>query len=327
MVMKRFNNLGPARRVMIRGAASGGLRLARNLIRKRIQQRRTENSRQKTAPLPLTGENDVESTYRRRRMPGRRRRRWVQFNRKVNTVIQKNLGSNHSIIVRSAVHASVADKQVIFDGHVALGLNGASGVYNDVAQLMNLGLAPGYWSAIERGKIQIKGWMAETQMVNTAGFTAYVDLYYWRCKRDVPFVSGVITGMTDFMVEGLGDLRPLFPIGGSTLSTTDYGFTPFQCPQFSKSITIWKKVRVKLAPGGVAQFTTRSSKNYRIAFDRAEHFVAMRGITEGVIGICYGQPGPVNTIAEPINIQFTTNVNYTWSALQSSEFGGGTNRL
>lgn len=198
-----------------------------------------------------------------------------------------------------------------------MGLNGLGGEFDDVSVIFDNALAEGAFTdggalgLKASGKLIISGWMVESQILNDSSTHAYIDMYYWRCKR--PTANGVIAQMT----EGIGDMGVA---GATAVTTTTYGFTPFQVPQFSRTTQVWKKVRVKLAPSGVTQVGTRSGKNYIRNWGVDEEYSMDRNCTEGILMCFYGAPSGSAAVASPITLRISTNKTYTYSWVSTAEF-------
>lgn len=308
---------------LARASFQAGRHVARNLFSRQIKRRSQQSSRSnlRSNPIPITGENDVSQNYRRRRMPRRKRVAWKRFSRKVQAVDLKSLGSNYHVITRQEVLTSAGDKQIASHIHTVLGLNG-DGFTNDVSLLFDrlLGANPNV-SDKDASRLIVKGWLAETQVLNDGGTTCYLDLYYWRCKKPVP---AALDSVRSVINNSFTDMASNFPLGGSSMSMTDYGVTPFQAPQFSQSFQVWKKIRTKLGVGGVTQIETRSGKNYFRSWGHDEEYSTDR-CTEGVFMVAYGTPTALNTTSAPVTLRFSTNVNYTWTYKENAVQSAGTN--
>lgn len=317
----------PIRRYNVSRWARGAALAVRSANKIRRSYTRTTQLRKQTAVRPITGENDITFSYRRKRMPRRRRRGWVKFVRKTQAVIQKQIAPCVEIRHRAETMVSSANKQATSHIHTALGVNGGAhfedvrSVWQRVQQIATEGGTQNF----DHNRFMITGWMLETQVVNESESTAFVDLYYWRSKKLLPSASATTT-ITSFYGDMAGRMETIYPSGGSALSMTDYGWTPFQAPSAATAITISKKVRVKLAPGGVTQIETRSGKNYRLNYDFQQAYANMYG-TCGVFMIGYGTPSITNTAADPVTLRLSTNMNITYRLLKGSVSGAGENAL
>lgn len=274
------------------------------------------------APGPITGESDYRGVYRRKPMPRRRKRGWIKFTRKVKAVAEKQVAPQYQVLRRNVTIATVANTQGGTSLFTILGANGGNQETDDIGDMVssafqmagNQGLETAIPPVRESIRIHISGWLAEI-MINCNGTTTtYLDCYYWRCKKDVPrsFIN-----MGDIFTTGFAQMsRPIAsagPASSQTMDITDYGVTPFQCPLFSQCIQVYKKTRIKLAPGGTAQLELRSGKNYYRKFSYDSNFSMLRGVTEGIYFIQYGTPQSVGSLtSSPTNVSYSVNVNYTW---------------
>lgn len=300
-------------------AAATGYRIARSYSN-------TQSRRLDYKPAPITGENDSRRTYTRKPMPRRKKRAWVKFSRKTDAVGLKHLGSNFFILTRQDTMASAANKQATSEIHTCLGLFG-SGFCRDIqaiAARVEARESPA--TSARHLRFVVTGWMAETQIHNESETQAYVDMYYWRCKKKVPRVVNAETdvGPNVMFEQGLADLAINAPVGGSSLNRFDYGVTPFQSPFWSKNISVTRKVRVKLAVGGVTQVETRSGRNYHRFWGHDEDY-SMDTCTEGIYMVAYGIPIAGATTAAPVTLRLSTNVNYTYKVLEGNVMTGATN--
>lgn len=260
-------------------------------------------------------------------MPARRRRSWVRFTRRTKAVISKSLAPSFLIRLRGETKTSLSNKQEYYQGHGVLGMNSGLAAFQDGSALQaRVGeIATG--QLFEPDRFIVSGWMCETQVVNNGTSVAYIDMYYYRTKKDVPvpFFGNGFGSPAAVWDIGNAVMSSNVPSGGSTLDKFDYGVTPFNNSTFAKYIQITRKVRVKLGPGGVTQVETRSGRNYFISWEDNSGKAMTKNMTEGIFMVFYGTPAPlVDTVAQPVTLSFSTNVNYTYRMLQSTAVTGGT---
>lgn len=243
-------------------------------------------------PPPLTGEHDYRNVYRKKRMPWRKKKKWVSFKRKVNSVLDRRLGTNALLITRSSIIGAPAGAQAGIPGHIVLDRQDLSELKDRVASVSPLTplLIPA-----SNMRYTVTGTFVESIHRNTTENTIFVDLYYWRVKRDVPLsefanfndVITAVTGSTANFNQTTGS-------GGSTLTAGDLGWTPFLSTAAHRFLEIYNKRRVKVSPGGVFQVTQRSSRNVYV---KADEFLdaksLVRGMTHGVYMMMYGAPSGV----------------------------------
>lgn len=293
--------------------------------------RRNTNSRSQNFanPAPITGESDWRRTYRRKRMPRRRRRRWVRFSRKVRHIILKQVAPQFNVVLRQENVTSLSGQQGSSHVHTILGAAG-DGFTSDISFLtdraLELAITNGVSPAKDNLRIHVSGWMAETQITNNLTYPIYVDCYYWKAKRDLP--NG-INSVESLWEESLADVAAQLasvPPAITPLSTNDYGVTPFQGTQFAKTVRVWKKIRVKLAGGSTTQIEQRSGRDYRRSWSFDEHYSLVRNCTEGILFVQYGTPSNSviegDGIARATDLSYSTNINYTWRMVQDNRMTG-----
>lgn len=227
-------------------------------------------------------------------------------------------------MLRQQTATSAAGFQALSPVHTMLGMNGDNPWTDDGADIMkrvdtaidttNPGIADPTLRAV------VTGSLLETQISNVGVNTAYIDMYYWRCKRNVPVAAaGHIGTLFQRSVEALSTAVVQLP-AGNTMDFLDYGVTPFQGTEFAKYVTIWKKTRVKLSPGSVTQVETRNGKDTVINWDYDRNHSMRAGVTQGILFIFYGAASDAEgeTISSAASLQFSTNANYTWRIIENA---------
>lgn len=314
------------------GGVSGRTRAMARVVQRSGRNAQISRMRGTTNSRPITGESDWAPAYRYRRMPRFRKRTWRRFTKRVQAVNQRQTAPNFDVRVSADVATNAANGQAVTSIHTILGSFGAGPSTDDINYLLQTAVL----NADDEGptpvthqqlKIVVTGWMIETQIINEGTVTAYVDMYYWRCKRDNPATTlgqPAVNTISQLFSESVDDIAQNRAVaaGLAKLTHVQYGVTPFQGAEFPKTIRIYKKVRVKLAPGGVTQIEQRSARNYYINGSFAEKYSMLRGKTEGIMFIHYGVPTSVNTVSSPVTLRFVTNKNYTWRMYQDNRMKG-----
>lgn len=292
---------------------------------------RTKSSRMSSNPAPITGESDWRKVYTRRPMPRRRRKRWVSFKRKVAHVVQHQVAPKFQVFTRSVSTSAAENTQNVVLLHTVLGGNGSSPETNDVRELVERAQAimppevvtPA--SILTPWRIHVTGWMIETQVTNRETYPIYIDMYYWRTKKDTPVELANVYALWE---DSVADVVQNDPSIGGQIAIGDYGVTPFQGVQLAKHIQIWRKQRVKLAGGSTTQVEQRSGRNYRFDYSVVEHYSLLRRATEGILMVFYGSPGiygvvpTLAALSRPAIVDVSTNVNYTWRVISSGKTSG-----
>lgn len=283
------------------------------------------NGKKTSAPGPITGESDWRHVYRRKPMPRRRRKRWTSFRRKVTHIIRKQVAPQFQVFARQQTITAISSQQTLSNIHTVLGATGAAPQTTDISELFNRALfiadINGIVPTRSNLRLHITGWMCETSIKNNEAETCYLDCYYWKTKRDLP---SAIADFSALWNASLGDVANNAPVvaGTTSLSTGDYGVTPFQGAQLAKTVNIYKKVRVKIAAGGTCQLEQRSGRDYYRVWSFDEHYSLIRNCTEGIFFVAYGAPNTLNPVSAPVNLSLSTNVNYTWRAIADNRMGG-----
>lgn len=277
----------------------------------------TETKKLRSAPFPITGENDAKGLYRYKRMPRWKRKPWRRFKKKVQHVVSGMMGSKFTIIRRTVRGTITPNAQGVFITHNAMSLNGTDQSFRDLSYLFTSADTTNPESENKRSmKLIVSGWLCETQIRNThESNTCYVDMYYYRFKKAVPAGQG--NPYDIWLNAATNDVDPV--TGNPKPLPAAYGMTPYQTPGFGQMIRIWKKVRVKIAPGGVAQVETRSGKNYYRQWTTDEEYCGDK-CTEGIMFVVYGAVtnGAAPEYSGPASVQFSTNVNYTWKYVENN---------
>lgn len=272
-------------------AARAAMRTYRNRSYNGSQRRRTV--RQSTAPAPITYQRDASTVYRRRRMPMRKKRTWIRLKRNVNAVINKRLATNvlHLTDTAPMVITNADGAQQYYGGLTLLDAPVLSSVASAVDRY-----APPTGSGIVTPIIQRRKWVIVGQMNNltiknnsTEG-VAYLDLYYWRTKKNCPSAeaSSIETlWTTGFQTNAYNNAGT----GSSTVAATDYGMTPWANPGWREYVQVYMKRRIRLSAGQDTELSLRSSKNYYSPGNiLVDNLSLIRGKTEGIFVVFAGDP-------------------------------------
>lgn len=310
------------------GAFAGAVGLAANAYNLYRSRSRTNTKRRATtsAPAPITGESDWRNLYRKKRFPARRKKQWKRFSRKVKFVLAKTLAPQFNVIVTSTTLPVNAGLQGYTDIFTVLGGNGTSNTA-DISYLFDRALATIIPNTTIGGqtkgslKLIVTGWLAEVVIVNYGVTLAYLDCYYWKTKRDYIAEGHSVGELWD---NSLGNVDPnvVGTATETTITSGDYGVTPFQGTTFAKHCVVWKKTRIKLPSGGTCQMELKSGKEYHRAWSYDQDFSLLRGCTEGILFVQYGAPTEALPITSGTGLRYTVNKNFTWRVAQDNRMKG-----
>lgn len=172
-------------------------------------------------------------------------------------------------------------------------------------------------------KFAIVGMMSSLIVKNESDTgTAYIDLYYWRAKRDVPYEE--FRGIDNIWSSGWVYNIANAPTTGSVLVGTDLGSTPWGNPAFRKFVDIRMKRRIRLNAQSSTELSLRTSENF---YNSGEYFQdqksLIRGRTEGIFLVYHGEPyidtaGGGGIQARPQTLLFSRRRTIYYKVLQNS---------
>lgn len=253
-------------------------------------------------------------------MPYRRKRRWIRLKRSVNAVIDKRLATNvlHLRRVNPTVITAPSGGQgavhvVMFDASIRAEIS-------DAVDRMEP-IMPGVETpAAGHNKHAVVGWIMNTIIRNTTAepTVAYLDVYYFRTKRDVPLVE--FANMGTMWVDGfnINMYNEATAPKGSPLDHSDLGVTPWANPAMRKFLDIYMKKRIRLGAGQDTELSLRSSKtiyNNGEIFQDQKSFI--RGVTQGMLIVFHGGPTTI-TNAESVQLTASTTRTVYYKMLQNS---------
>lgn len=178
-------------------------------------------------------------------------------------------------------------------------------------------------------KHAVVGWMQNIIIRNVSDVStvAYLDLYYWRTKRDVPydeFASADLLWSNGFTYNATN-------VDGSAndtaLTASDLGVTPWANPAFRKFCEIYMKRRIRLGTGQDTEISLRSPKTF---YNNGEYFQdqksLVRGITQGVLVVFHGGPS-FTTTAEAVELSASMTRTVYYKVLQGAVRSAGDTAL
>lgn len=295
--------------------------VARNGKRQRVKPlryfsraRRRLAARGGTSGKGFTSEHPRQTIYRKRRMPYRKRRRWVRFMKKVNAVDERELGSRTVVFNDGPTFSTTfANAQVV--GSVALyPLKSTSNHLNDlnkISTIENIGnptQAAG--STVDSTtKFLFHSAVLDITIRNTSHDGAEgdvdipleMDLYEILVRAGGPDGSGTTYNkLEDYFSRGAQITLDIGgAIGSSAADINDRGMTPWDLPAaLSRSrIKILKKTKFFMGLGQTVTYQVRDPKRRVTTLERmsASDSVTMRGWTKHILMIA--KPVPNETIS------------------------------
>lgn len=302
-------------------------RFAHRAYRKSSQNR---NRKREIDVPPTTGEHDVRRVYRKRRMPRRKRRQWKSFTKRVNAVLAKNLGLRvANIIYGGHMYAPVNSSTVHYEGIHSFngqppttGTTGAStglGALNHWLKILARENSTSTTPAVTNKFICQSVAMDIILSNKSETTTAILECYYITSRRDMPSLPTSGDGVEERYNSGFTDLALIG--GGTPITSSTLGTTPFNAPDFAHEWKVYKKTRIQLPPKGVTSIQIRDPKNRLIRADDVELFATRRGITRGILFQMYGVPDGTN-VTSTASVSISSTCIYNYYELESNDNAG-----
>lgn len=281
-----------------------------------------------TSGRGVTFEHDRQFIYKRRRMPYRRKRRWVKFNRRVHAVAEKGLGSRTVVISSNAVYSPpglTASDQPL-QGVACYGLytnKSTIGWFNDlnlIAGRENTGDPTAAAGQTVGGttKLFFQSGILDMTLRNVSDdgtdllpdATLEVDLYEMSIRSGEYDAGGTTYTQTkEYFRRGAIITNNLGGTAGtSALDIEDRGVTPWDLPAAlsRNKIKIWKKTKFFLRSGQTLTYQVRDPKRRVTTIEKLTSTADtcnFRGWTKHIMVIFKFVPGFVTTTTSVPKIQ------------------------
>jgi hypothetical protein len=285
----------------------------RNRSARKIQRRYRMYLRMKrkkpTSGRGVTFEHDRQFIYGLKTMPRKKKMRWRKFNRKVNAVSEKDLGSRTVVFNKSVTFDNNTDgDQLLADCALYSGVSASKTYFNDLKNISSYENTGDPTSAaggtVARStKFIFQSAVLDITMRNTSDkndgnldgdATLEVDLYEVLIKRDKSESSGTFATTTSFFAKGSTDTGN---IGGAGTEITlgKRGCTPWDVPfalSFAR-IKILKKTKMFIRSGNTSTYQLRDPGRRVFSREAMEDLVTCnkRGVTRHVLIIAKAVPG------------------------------------
>jgi len=166
-------------------------------------------------------------------------------------------------------------------------------------------------------RIHLQSFLYELMLRNFSNNALFVDVYYWKAKRNHNLDWQSLISATDAQI---GDDNLVATAPGTFSAVEDYGYTPYQNPDFMKIVDIFKKERYFLPAGGVTQIEWRNRIGKNYVKDQLAGTLEsisnklVKNISMGVLLISYGVPADANNqrITGFHGLQVSTNKTIYW---------------
>lgn len=250
----RYNPYASRGRALVGAATAVAQRAYRSYTKTKRQRPSSSNV--------VTYQHDMRTDYKRKRMPAKKRRRWVSFVKKVRAVEFKDHANNFVvrsykspvITVTASSNATQGAQNMTNVGiyGIATGLEDST-IVGDVADIYNEWVQKG--SSLQDGqKLCFVSAVSDVYVTNTGSNTMILDVYEALCKKDLP------NNLNLFSTNSQSTF-PNDQTGETGISSSKSGVTPFQLPLFTKYFKIMKKTKHVISPGQCITWQCRDPKN------------------------------------------------------------------
>lgn len=255
-----------------------------------------------TSARGVTTQYDRSLIYRRKRMPWRKKRSWVNFNKRVRAVQMKNVSSTNQVFSGGLTLTCSGTTQV-FDACHLYGGNGI-GASEPGSTDLTACFVNDNPSTTAAKTLHFESAVLDVTITNH-GFESHVA----SCELDIYEIlvrkRGDFVGLKDLFNQSSVDTPDL---GGSTSALTlgSRGCTPFQIPLACSWIKIIKKTKYFLGVGNTCTYQVRLPRNKKVRYENAAFLsYAVPGWTRSLLFVAKNVVGSVNDAQLHIGITRT----------------------
>nr|QKI29021.1 Cap [Kummerowia striata CRESS virus] len=318
---------------LIRGAFNAG-RLVRRFYNayrnsggggmyKRTNATESRGTRQ---PVDVSQYHEDKTVYRRRRAPRRIRYKARNFSRRVQHVVNNQLGQR-SIMRRqtggiaNATTPTYLTGQGVRDFTMYTAFPGLD-ANNDLLYIAGtIEAATGVASRIDFKSCVMDFKLRNVGPNDQPSPACYVDIYYISC-RQAGIESPVVTWNT-----GMADQNQL-PNVTDVPTPGTIGITPFDSPYFGQFWTIYRKRRVYLAPNGNYSFQLRNARNMHYGTNESGNVSSYSRMSNGVIITVTPEAQDYSAGVQHVNIMYEVTRTYHYCVLENdTDYRGAITQL
>lgn len=294
-------------------------RFARNQVWQKSRNGGARHGKRVSSGRTVTFQKDLANVYRKRRMPRRKRSRWMGFVRKVRAVNEKDIGTISVVRNSQLTQSSFLGEQGVtcvelygLDGSVYPG----SDDLRAFVQSHNSGTVPTNNRYRFCSGVLDMTFTCVADPEDPTSHTMELDLYDMVYRGYTRFGNPI-----DLFTDAAADTPTFGTAGAVTLNTL--GATPFQFPAALSSVKVLSKRKYFLSNGNSATYQIRDPKNRIFLTDMVDNHPgsdAMRGWTRIVFFIFKHVPvagGSIPNITLAVGCTRTYKVKHFLSAQTS----------
>lgn len=238
------------------GAAAG---VARRAYLSYTRTKKPSNS----SSSAVSYQHDIRTDYRRKRMPIKKRKRWVGFVKKVRAVEFKDHASNHVVRAYKSPVFTVTHSGKANQGYQNMTNVGLYGVSTGLEDSTVTGDMLDIWQewkgkanpTSDGQKLCFTSAVTDIYVTNTGTNTMILDVYESVIKKDLPNTINLFSDSPAAAMPNASATDILLPSNYA-------GVTPFQLPYYTKYCKILKKTKHVISPGQCITWQHRDPKNH-----------------------------------------------------------------
>lgn len=272
----------------------------------------------------VTSQHDSRTIYRKKRMPRKKKQKWLKFSRKVQAVEEKSKATrsvvfNHQRTLDNSgsLTSQVSDFIPLYS---CKSVSTGSAADNDIYSDMNRIVSAEFSTSRSVRRLHIMAGILDVTIAAQTSVTTptEMDLYYVIFRKDVYHGSwgAFLTEMQSHMPAASG---------GQT-NFGQIGVTPFEFPTFCSAVRIIKKEKIVVTPGQIVTRQWRDPKNRNLYSKDFRHLnqsflattpildqdmFAQRNWTKGFFIVAKGTP-TTGSSSRPVKLEvgFTRTYHY-----------------
>lgn len=259
-------------------------------------------------PLAVTNQYDAKTLYRRKRFSRRKFKRRRASYKAFRRNYISTLGCNQFVKTGTQDVASILNQQVV-TSFWFLGL-GAADPHKDLLTLSTSIATAGTAANWRKNEtIYVKRAVCDVTLYNqTTGVTADIDVYTIRIRK-----SGILGNSLDnAFTTALTSQQKPDGSGATALTTTTYGTTPFQAPQWCEYFTVLSKKKFLISTDQTVHFQIK--QGFRaINLEQTSEYSYLRGMIGVMIifnGVYKSSVAGFPAVTLGVTYQRTYNVKY-----------------
>jgi len=300
----------------VAAGAAGAFKYGRSRTQSKNKKKRT------IEPVPVTGHYDYKVDYRYKRMPRRKRKRWMSFKRKVNWVSTQQGGLksfvvNHKAVINAATDNSNGSHETLYSidgvtnckdvGDIMRGTIGSTVFDNELSTTVD--------NIRNQRSITFASANIEVTISNSGSNTIILEAYHFRCRKThlqmtdgsyndpwgiyrLGFLKSTLITDPQTSAQIPSSAKPTFATPGTT---------PFQSTRFCSHFKVLRRSKFTIPAGGQIQLSLRIPGNKVINAGNIRSMIVAPRLSEGWIYQFQGIPGqdagnPVHALPGQINV-------------------------